>query len=167
MSTEKKIWLLVLFFAGLFSYAVYNVYRPDTGPMSFVRGAARELGPNVIIGPYPTQEELARLKKRGVVEVISLMDGDSTVESLLVSEEKKSVAAVGLGFANFPMDFSRLESDGNMRHLADAVRYVLALDKTKVYVHCYLGRHRVGIFEREFLKARGGQSTLSGVSSGR
>lgn len=166
MSTEKKIWLLVLFFAGLFSYAVYNVYRPDTGPMSFVRGEVRVFNENVIVGPYPTKEEMIRLKKRGVVEVISLMDDDSAVESVLVGEEKKLAAVVGLRFANFPMDFARLDSDDNKGHLADAVAYVLSLDTTKVYVHCYLGRHRVGAFEREFGKALSlsGSTGISGVS---
>ncbi len=166
MSTEKKIWLLVLFFAGLFVYAVYNVYRPDTGPMSFVRGSARDLGPNIIVGPYPTHEELTRLKKRGVEEIISLMDDDSAVESALVSEEKKTVAGIGLRFANFPMDFSRLESNDNMGHLADAVAHVMALEKTKVYIHCYLGRHRVGLFEREFLRAQGGLLDPTALSGG-
>lgn len=168
MSTEKKIWVLVLFFAGLFSYAVYNVYRPDTGPMSFVRGEVRVFNENVIVGPYPTEKEMIRLKKRGVVEVISLMDDDSTVESVLVGEEKKLAAVVGLRFANFPMDFARLDSDDNKVHLADAVAYVLSLytDKKMVYVHCYLGRHRVGSFEREFGKALSisGSSGISGAS---
>lgn len=169
MSTEKKIWLLVLFFAGLFSYAVYNVYRPDSGPMSFVRGEVRELGPNVIVGPYPTWEEMRRLKKRGVVELVSLMDDDSAVESALVGEEKKLAAAAGLKFANFPMDFSRLDSDDNKGHLADAVAYVISLDGTKVYVHCYLGKHRVGAFEREFgkaLLARSAQAGMQGALPG-
>ncbi len=131
--------------------------------MSFVRGEVRVFNENVIVGPYPTKEEMIRLQKRGVVEVISLMDGDSTVESVLVGEEKKLAAAVGLRFANFPMDFSRLDSDDNKGHLADAVRYVISLDKTMVYVHCYLGRHRVGSFEREFGKALS-LSGLTGIS---
>lgn len=154
MSTEKKIWLLIAAFAGIFAYGVWNLFQPDAFPMSFVRGQAREAAPNVIVGPYPTDGELRLLAKNGVTEVVSLMDPESVVESKLVAEEKELVASRGLRFRNFPMDFQDMNGQKSLGALEEAVQRISARGGEKLYVHCYLGRHRVGMVEAAL---KGGQ----------
>lgn len=157
MSTEKKVWLLVGVFALLFAYGIYNVYKPDHLPMSFVRGEVRAIGPGVIVGPYPTEPEMRRLKRLGVVELVSLMDPGNPVESPLVAKEAESARGLGLGHVVFPMGFVDLGSDANTARVEEALGYVLANTpeegEGKLYVHCYLGRHRVGIFLDLYSKA--------------
>ncbi len=152
LNTEKKFWIITLFFLGLFAYGIYNVFIPDRFPMSFVRGEARKIGANVIIGPYPTESELIKLKDNGVEEVISLMDPASPVESELVKREKGLVKRLGLEFKNFPMSFVRLESEENKKRLSSLVSYILSDSTKQRYIHCYLGRHRVGLLEKELEK---------------
>lgn len=154
MSTEKKFWIITVVVAVLFAYGVYNVFKPDIPPLSFVRGTVREVSPGVLIGPYPSENEMYRLKAMGVGVVISLMDGSSPVESMLVSEGRARAEEYGMEYHNLPMSVTDLNGDGNIVTADDAVKLALSPGSKKVYVHCYLGRHRVSVFEAEFLKAK-------------
>lgn len=154
MSTEKKFWVLTFIFICAFAYGVWNLFQPDAFPMSFVRGQAREAAPNVIVGPYPTDAELRLLSKNGLTEVISLMDPESTVEGPLLEEEKRLAANHGLRFENFPMDFKDMKGEKSSLSFEAAMQRIAARGQEKVYVHCYLGRHRVGMVE-EALKNKG------------
>lgn len=147
MSTEKKLWVITLVFIGAFAYGVWNLFQPDAFPISFVRGEAREAAPGVIVGPYPTDDELRLLKNNGVTEVVSLMHPESAVESALVAEEARLVASRGMRFMNFPMDFKDMKGAESASSLARAVDRIRARGEAKLYVHCYLGRHRVALIE--------------------
>lgn len=158
MSTEKKLWLLTAAFLSLVGYGVWNLFQPDVFPMSFVRGDVREVAPGVLAGPYPTEAELKILARNGVVEVISLMDPESTVESRLVAEEKKLVSAKGLRFQNYPMDFQDMNGPRSAGGLEQTMERLSKRGGEKVYVHCYLGRHRVGMVEAALKKRAPGQA---------
>lgn len=158
MSTEKKIWLVMAVFIGLFAYGVWNLFRPDAFPISFVRGEAREVSSGVLVGPYPSRDELKVLAGKGVVEIVSLMDPRLAIERPLVEEEKRMASELNLAFFNFPIDFSDMEGGGSREELDKAVKHLSARnDGTKVYVHCYLGRHRVALLEAAFRKAASGK----------
>ncbi len=152
MNTEKKIWLLAIVFVGLFIYAVYNIFVPDRFPMSFVRGQAREITPLVIIGPYPTEREIRKLKARGVEVLVSLLNPANPAETMLEEEERRGASKAGLLYLNFPMDFVKLGGAANSEQVSLAVERLKGYAGRKIYVHCYLGRHRVALFEKEFLK---------------
>ncbi|MBI5902751.1 MAG: hypothetical protein HZB84_04610 [Deltaproteobacteria bacterium] len=154
LSTETKLWLLISAFLLLFAFGVYNVMRPDRGPLSLVRGDVRRITPLVLVGPYPTEEEISRLKLSGVKELVSLMKPGLPFEAELVSREIKAAEKNGLSFTNYPMDFLKSGSPENINAINQAVAHVLSSQK-KTYVHCYLGRHRVADFEREFRKSTG------------
>ncbi|OGP12609.1 MAG: hypothetical protein A2052_02900 [Deltaproteobacteria bacterium GWA2_54_12] len=158
MSTEKKLWLITAVFIGLVAYGVFNLFQPDNFPMSFVRGEVREAAPGVLAGPYPTEAELKLLARNGVVEVISLMDPESTVESALVAEEKKLVSAKGLRFQNYPMDFQDMNGTKSAAGLEQVLMRISERGGEKFYVHCYLGRHRVGMVEAALKKRAPGQA---------
>jgi len=160
MSTEKKIWIIMAVFIGLAAYGVWNVFQPDVFPMSFVRGEVREFAPGVLGGPYPTEAELRILKRNGVVEVISLMDPESAVESKLVADEKKLADSKGLRFLNYPVDFKDMSSPESAAALDKAMSRIAMRGDKLVYVHCYLGRHRVGLLEKAL---KGGASSVSGT----
>ncbi len=153
MSTEKKIWLVMAVFIGLFAYGVWNLFSPDAFPISFVRGEVREVSLGVLAGPYPSKDELKVLADKGVSEIVCLMDPRLAVERPLVEEEKRMASELNIAFSNFPMDFTDMEGSGAREELEKAVRHLVGRNgDSRVYVHCYLGRHRVALFEKEFLK---------------
>lgn len=153
MSSERKLWLITATFIALVSYGVWNLFQPDKFPMSFVRGDVREVATGVLAGPYPTEAELNILMRNGVVEVISLMDSESAIESRLVETEKKLVADKGLRFLNYPMDFQDMNGHKSAGGLEKALARISARGGEKLFVHCYLGRHRVGMLEAALKKS--------------
>lgn len=153
MSTEKKLRLIMTAFVMLVAYGIWNLFQPDNFPMSFVRGEVREAAPGVLVGPYPTEAELKILARNGVVEVISLMDPESAVESRLVEEEIKLVSLRGLRFQNYPMDFKDMNGQKSAAGLEQTMERLSKRGGEKFYVHCYLGRHRVGIVEAALKKS--------------
>lgn len=153
MSAEKKIWLLIAAFIALFVFGVYSAFRPDKGPMKLVRGPVREIAPGLMAGPYPTRDEVVKLKEKGVQEIISLMDPSLPIETQIIDMEREAARENGIEYFNFPMSFLNLRSEANMERIKSAVEHALSSKGKKVYIHCYLGRHRIGIFEEEYLKA--------------
>jgi len=155
LSSEKKFWAITVVFAILFAYGIFNVFKPDIPPLSFVRGTVREISPGVLVGPYPSDNEMYRLKAMGVRTVISLMDPDSNVESVIEAQGRARAEGYGMEYLALPMQIVGMESEANIAVAQEAVRLALSSSGgAKVYVHCYLGRHRAGIFERELLKAK-------------
>lgn len=152
MSTEKKIWIITAVFVALVAYGVWNLFQPDRFPMSFARGEVREAVPGVLVGPYPTEDELKVLKRNGVREVMSLMDPESVAESALFRSEKELVSKAGFVFSSYPMDFKDMDGERSAKGVEEAVDRLLKRGDTKVYVHCYLGRHRVGLVEAALKK---------------
>ncbi|MBI5491967.1 MAG: hypothetical protein HY893_03420 [Deltaproteobacteria bacterium] len=156
MNTEKKFWLLIAAFACLFALGVYSVFRPDKGPIQLIRGPVREIAPGLIAGPYPSRDEVAGLKEKGVQEIISLMDPSMPLEAQIIDVERDAAGKNGIEYLNFPLSFLNLRSDANMERINAAVAHALSSKGKRIYVHCYLGRHRVGVFEEEYRKAEKG-----------
>ncbi len=160
MSTEKKVWIIVIVSAVLFTFGLYNVYKPDTLPMSFIRGDVREITPGVLVGPYPTEREIKRLKRIGVVSFVNLMDASNPLEKDLFKTERKAAEKYGLTVVNFPMGIVKLKGKSNKATVSKAVEQTLKMAQAtgaeeSIYVHCYLGRHRVGLFAEAYLRALG------------
>ena len=154
VNTEKKIRLMVLLLLSLFIYGLYNIFQPDMFPMKFVRGELKEINENLIVGPYPTEREIIKLKKMGINEIINLMDSMSVIESRLIDEEKKLAEKYNLKYMNFPMSFTKLESKENSDQISLLIKHILSAKGGKIYIHCYLGRHRVGLLEKAFTKTK-------------
>ncbi|MFQ5480621.1 MAG: hypothetical protein ACE5DW_05025 [Thermodesulfobacteriota bacterium] len=148
MRTEHKVWILTIFFAGLFALGLYSAFKPESYPLKFIRGEVRPISENVIIGPYPEKKEWRRLGEDiGVDVIVSLMDPASVVEGGFVKTEKAMAHKYGMEFKNFPMDFLHLSDESNKVAAAALARYILKSKGKKLfYVHCYLGRHRVEVF---------------------
>ncbi|HEY5649414.1 MAG TPA: hypothetical protein VIU33_07940 [Nitrospiria bacterium] len=160
----KKINKRARFFFGLFllagipfSYGIYNIFEPEYYPIKFLRGEVVQVSESLITGPYPTEDEVKRLKKLGVTELIGLLDSQMPFESPLIGKEADIAAKYGLGFRNIPLMYlPNLNSKANLAKVADLVSELR--DNTgRVYVHCYLGRHRVGLVRDAYLRAVAGE----------
>ncbi len=156
MRTESKIWIITVFFVGLFAFGLYSAFRPESYPLKFIRGDVRLVAENVIIGPYPEKREWRRLREdMGVDVLVSLMDPASVVEGGFVKKEKEFAARYGMEFRNFPMDFMHLSDKSNKEQAKLLTKYILKSGEKKFYVHCYLGRHRVQVFADTFKEKTG------------
>ena len=100
----------------------------------------------VITGPYPLEADLSLLKSEQVVLIVSLLNPSLPYERVLLDQEAETVKRLGMRFQNFPMGSILGRRVGpayeeNAALAADAV----AKEKGKVYMHCYLGMHRVKV----------------------
>lgn len=150
------IALIFAFFAIIFVELV-AYFEPYAFPLHLAQGEARKIADNVIIGPYSQRKDLERLKRySGVVEVISLLDPDLPIERQLLERERDEAKILGLKFSNYPMNIFNLNSYSNERtadKIADyAARNFGPRSKGKLYINCYLGKHRVKLVEKALRK---------------
>ena len=153
MRSNLKINTLTLVCVSVFGYGVYNLFEPDRFPLRFVRGDAIQLDERVSLGPYPSQREFHRLRRMGVTTFVSLMSPDFPVEAPLIRQEENLCNQVGVTCRNFPMNFSDVDSAANVEQ-ADAVIAFLKSQPGKIYVHCYLGRHRIKLIQQRWIPPR-------------
>lgn len=102
----------------------------------------------IIIGPYPTARDLGILKQNGVTTIISLLDPALPYESVLIKRERKLVSRYGMKFYSFPMSSVLGIGFGPQyeQHAREAAAIAMR-EPGKVYLHCYLGLHRVKVVQ--------------------
>lgn len=137
---------------------LFGLIEPWLWPLHLAQGRARSIEPNVIIGPYPHARDFPRLKDHSdVVEVISLLSPNVPGEKQLLADERQEAKTAGVKFSSYPLSFLSLHSRDNERQAKRIAAYVAAKygasAKGKVYIHCYLGRHRVGLVEEAIKRA--------------
>lgn len=143
-----KPWFLALIALVLIVGAGILGYLALLCPGSALVGWARAAFPHritmITFGPYPSAEQLRRFKRQGGMYVVSLLDPRLPYEKELLEREQEAASREGLILKDFPMAsvfdhriFSDYEEEE--RKAAD---YIKRLDGP-VYVHCYLGKHRV------------------------
>lgn len=152
-----KRWALILVCAGalLGAAAVWVLLTPDNPLTSLFRSKISDTNGKVIIGPYPVESDFEILKSHGVKTIASLLDPRVPYEAILLNREKALGEKLGVNVVNFPMASilgRALGADADAR-AADAAEGVAALNG-KVYMHCYLGIHRVKRV-KDLLDARG------------
>lgn len=143
--------MLALAFGWL---AYKNLFQPETYPIKFFRGEVTAITPTVLLGPYPSERELKRLKRLGVTRLVSLMDPAMPLETPLIEQERALAAQLKLEFRNVPLSYlPNLESSENVARAAALAKERFPIDG-KTYVHCYLGRHRTALFKRLYIENR-------------
>ena len=124
---------------------------------------AEELaGTRFTFGPYPTRGDLRRLKNEGFTDVISLLHPAVVpFEPRLLSRELEAGKAAGINVIHTPM--LPWLSDNNAS--IEKLRALILEGEGKYYVHCYLGRDRVGVVRRlvsQLIPDAGGTLAASG-----
>ena len=132
------------------SYGIYNIFKPEHYPMKFFRGEVIKVSETLLLGPYPSEREIKYLKKLGVMEIISLMDPSMPFESTLIERGKQLAEKNNLKFQNVPLSYlPNLHSKENIARVDDLVSS-LAHESNKIYIHCYLGRHRTTLVKERY-----------------
>ena len=124
--------------------ANFAIFEPYIYPLHLLQGNVRKVEPNIIVGPYPDYGLLDSLNARGITIVVSLLDPDLVYEKSLINKEKQLAETLGMKDYGFPMDSSkRPGSPLNSRAMANVRLLIAEHPHAKIYIHCYLGKHRV------------------------
>ncbi len=111
------------------------------------RGAVAEVvdGTRFTFGPYPDRDALLELKEQGYTDVISLLHPAVVpFEPKLLADEREAAKDVGINLVHAPM-LPWISDNGESVEL---IRELARSGRGKYYVHCYLGRDRVGVVRR-------------------
>lgn len=140
----------ILFFSFL---TFFDFFEPYLYPLHLMQGEARSVSKSIIVGPYPREAELSRLKHRlGVTSVIMLLDPSLPQEKALIAREKIPCEKFKLNCINFPLSSYSLNDRKSQKTLESILLYIKEHPKEKFYIHCYLGIHRVGKVEEMLLQ---------------
>jgi tetratricopeptide (TPR) repeat protein len=136
----------------------FMAISPDNPIMALFRGRISREDSKVIIGPYPLEADFIRLKSHGVTTVISLLDPKLPYENTLLARERELARKYQMELLNFPMIsiFGKRFGSEYEQNAAGAAEAATSA-RGKVYLHCYLGLHRVKSVA-ELLKNRASSS---------
>jgi tetratricopeptide (TPR) repeat protein len=135
--------------------AWWALVTPDNLVTRFFRREITNVDARVVIGPYPGESDFRLLKQNGVGLVVSLLDPAIPYEATLLEREKAEAHAFGIRLLNFPMSSILGRKFGNdYDESASKAAAAIGATTDKVYLHCYLGVHRVKVVQ-DLLAAAG------------
>jgi len=150
-----RFFLVIVFMAlvGAMALGNFDLLEPYLFPLHAAQGRITSYGSNITIGHYPQTYELEQLKKeRGLDLDISLMSNDLPQEKVLNEQLALRTRKIGIGFKNFPLSYVKLDGAENKGRIEQLVKFLRANSSRKVYIHCYLGRHRVKAVRDELVR---------------
>lgn len=122
------------------------IIKPGNPFTRMFRRPISNAGEKVVIGPYPLQEDFTILKANKVALIVSLLNPKIPYENILLQQEKELAQSFGIRLVVYPMSSilgKRFGSEYD-RNAEAAAEEVLA-EPQNVYIHCYLGVHRVQV----------------------
>jgi hypothetical protein len=139
-----------IFFAML---ANFNYIERYLFPLHLMQGEVQAISENILIGPYQDFDELKKLRNEtGINVVISLLNSDLPQERALLKREVVAAGRLGITVYNYPITHFDLKGEGNRKIALNLVAMIKELQNRKIYIHCYLGRHRVNFIKHELVK---------------
>jgi hypothetical protein len=89
------------------------------------------------------------LKRQGTTVDLSLLNLSLPQEVALHEQQKMYGVKEGIEVLSFPLSYLNLESAENKETVSNVASYIRHNSGKKIYIHCYLGRHRVKVVEDE------------------
>lgn len=164
---SRKLWLALVALVVLGGATAWYILITPSNPLTrlFQRDIS-DVNARIIIGPYPEDRDFELLKQNGVELVVTLLNPEIPYEAALLEREKGVAARHGIELRSFPMSSilgQRFgdEYDRSASGAADAI----AASPGKVYLHCYLGMHRIQVV-RDLLATRGIEAGTYTVRTG-
>lgn len=145
LSLLLRLCLLAVIFAAptYLVLANFATFEPYLFPLHAIQAGERQVTPNVVIGPYPSEARLMALRRSGVRVVISLLDQNLIYEKPLIVRENQLASTLDMEEVNAPMDSNEpATSPLNAAALTKIHDFIRSHPDTRVYIHCYLGKHR-------------------------
>jgi tetratricopeptide (TPR) repeat protein len=121
---------------------------------------------DVLLGPYPVEEDFIALRQRGVTTIISLLEPNVPYEKVLLDQERERAARHGMKVLNFPMGSILGQKFGAdyMKNSKAAAQAAIDADGI-AYIHCYLGLHRARNVQ-QYLAANVHSTNFTGANTG-
>ena len=143
----KRVLSLALIIAGVMAaFGCLLLVNPGNPLTRVVKSRVVAENDSVILGPYPLKEDFPALKSAGVRTIVTLLDSRLPYEAVLLEREKELAGQNGIEVLNFPMTSVLGRPMGN-NYSANAEQAAIAVEQSsaqgKVYLHSYLGVHRV------------------------
>lgn len=156
--------LVVLWTIAVLAVGFWILVSPANPVTAYFSAPMTVRDAHLIDGPFPRESDYAVLKRNGVTTIVSLLDPRLPYERVLLSREQTLAAENGMTVDDFPMGsiLSRNFGDDYESH-ARAAAHAIAIARGRVYLHCYLGMHRVASVEAILEKS--GEATASSGSS--
>lgn len=146
--------------------ANFAIFEPYLFPLHYLQGNVHHVTPNLIVGPYPDEGLFENLHQRGVRVVISLLDPHLIYEKSLIEREDHLARELGMADYDYPMNSSEPPSSPlNARALREIRHFIERHPETRIYIHCYLGKHRVGDVAAMLIRWLGREHQLHPVSA--
>ncbi len=150
--------LLLLLLSGYLVAALltyFDYVEPYLFPLQFAKNKATVVNGNLVLGAYPDYDEIKRLKEKlGVTILISLLNTGLPQEKALYEREERLVKKIGgIELYSFSLNYLDLEGDYNRLIIDKLIGFVREHENSRIYLHCYLGRHRVGLVKKKLVEA--------------
>lgn len=156
---KRRMTTLGIVITGIAILAFWVLITPENPVTAYFSAPITVRDARVIVGPYPREADFQLLKRNHVDTVISLLDPRLPYEGVLLKREESLAYQYGMRVLDFPMGslFDR-SLGGDYQTEASLAAAAVEHLPGRVYLHCYLGLHRVGTVEALLAKA--------GVTSG-
>jgi len=118
---------------------------------NLARAPMQQIGPNMLLGGYPRNQELRNLRQQGVGAVISLLDDRLPPERMLQALEERDTRALGLELFKVPMSSLHLHEARNKAQVKVVLQLLQENPGKRFYIHCYGGRRRVGLVQQALM----------------
>ena len=143
--TNRKMFILLGLSVLITVAAAWGVLvTPDNPLTNLFRRQISDVRARIIIGPYPAESDFRLLKQNNVGLVVSLLDPAIPYEASLLAREKTLAAQYQIPVENYPMSSILGQKFGNdYDESASRAAAAIAGTTAKVYLHCYLGQHRI------------------------
>ncbi len=167
MTVKSKVLIFLGIVAVLFAVAGWMVLvNPDNPFTRLFSRKISDIDARIIIGPYPNEKDFRLLKSNDVGMVVTLLNPEIPYEAVLLKEERERAERFGIPLKNYPMSSILGQRFGDSYDKsADEAAELIASYPGKVYLHCYLGMHRIQAV-RDRLAARGIDSGTYAVRQG-
>lgn len=138
----RTLGVMMVLVAGLF----VSLLKADVTPVALLQGTKVVTTKGYTIGPYPDEATLKELKAQGYTDVVTLLSPVIPFEGMLLDSELDNGEKVGIAIHSFPMLPWVSDNALPLQSILDLIKE----NNGKVYIHCYLGKHRVNMV-RNFL----------------
>lgn len=155
--TRRKLIPVLMLATVVVALAVswWVLINPDNALTRLFASKISNIDAKVVVGPYPVERDFQLLKANGVEVIVSLLDPAIPYEATLLKQEEANARQFGIVLRNFPMSSIMGKRFGNAYdQSASQAADTIAATAGKVYLHCYLGVHRIKVV-RDLLTKRG------------
>lgn len=164
---SRKVWVAIAFIILAGAASVWYILITPSNPLTrMFQREISDVNARIIIGPYPEDRDFELLKRNGVQLIVTLLNPEIPYEANLLEREKGVAARHGIELRSFPMSSILGQRFGDeYDRSASAAADAIATAAGKVYLHCYLGVHRIQVV-RDLLAKRGVEAGTYTVRKG-